>query len=388
MLAAQPNAGNPFRRWHDRWIGLRNRLIADPGFQRWAASSPLTRFVARRRTRALFDLCAGFVYSQILLACVRLRLFECLRRGPRSAESLSIALGLSTDATLRLLRAAKSLRLIRALSPDRFALDDLGAALLGNPSVASMIEHHALLYDDLRDPVALLRGETATQLARFWPYAADSSSSPASRRSGSADTGAYADYSSLMSSSQALVAQDILDAYPLAAHRCLLDVGGGEGAFIAAAAKRTPSLALKLLDLPPVAARAQKKLTAQGLSGRVEIRGGSFLVDPLPSGADVVSLVRIVHDHDDLAAATLLRAAYVALPPGGTLLLAEPFAGTPGAEPAGDAYFGFYLLAMGGGRPRTQAELTALLRDAGFSRIRSRATSRPLLVRLLSARRT
>ena len=40
-----------------------------------------------------------------------------------------------------------------------------------------------------------------------------------------------------------------------------------------------------------------------------------------------------------------------ALPPGGTLLLAEPMAGTPGAEPVGDAYFGFYLLAMGSGRP-------------------------------------
>ena len=69
-------------RWRERWLNLRNKLIADPRFQRWAAASPLTRFVARRRTRQLFDLCAGFVYSQILLACVRLRLFETLAEGP------------------------------------------------------------------------------------------------------------------------------------------------------------------------------------------------------------------------------------------------------------------------------------------------------------------
>ena len=44
-----------------------------------------------------------------------------------------------------------------------------------------------------------------------------------------------------------------------------------------------------------------------------------------------------------------------ALPADGTLLLAEPMAGSRGAEPVGDAYFGFYLLAMGSGRPRTRA---------------------------------
>ena len=42
---------------------------------------PLTRPIARRRARELFDLCAGFVYSQVLLACVRLRLFEILAEG-------------------------------------------------------------------------------------------------------------------------------------------------------------------------------------------------------------------------------------------------------------------------------------------------------------------
>ena len=45
--------------------------------------------------------------------------------------------------------------------------------------------------------------------------------------------------------------------------------------------------------------------------------------------------------------------------------------GTAGAEPIADAYFGFYLLAMGTGRPRTAEELAALLATAGFSRVRA-----------------
>ena len=57
--------------WADRFYAWRNGLIRSPRFQRWAASFPLTRPVARRKANALFDLVAGFVYSQVLLACVR-----------------------------------------------------------------------------------------------------------------------------------------------------------------------------------------------------------------------------------------------------------------------------------------------------------------------------
>ena len=371
--------------WRDGWIGPRNRLIANPRFQRWAAAFPLTRPIAHRRARSLFDLCAGFVYSQILLACVRLRLFEILADRPLTAEALSGRLGLSKDATLRLLRAATALRLIRALPANRFALDDLGAALLGNPSVAAFVEHHALLYDDLRDPVALLRGESSTKLSRFWPYAGDAPRAESVRDSSPCGDD-YGSYSRLMAHSQALVAEDILDAYPIARHRCLLDVGGGEGDFIAAAAARAPSLGLILFDLPPVVERARSRLESIELTGRVETAAGDFLRDPLPQGADVVSLVRIVHDHDDESALVVLRAVREALPTGGVLLLAEPMAGARGAEPMGDAYFGFYLLAMGRGRPRTASEIAQLLQNAGFGHIRSVATSRPMLAGLTIAR--
>jgi demethylspheroidene O-methyltransferase len=398
MLAAHADAGVRPMHWLEKWIGLRNRLIADPRFQRWAASSLLTRFVARRRARALFDLCAGFVYSQVLLACVRLHLFEILSEGPRSLKSLADLLSLTPDAAERLLRAAASLDLVRALPGDRYALADLGASLLGNPSVEAFIEHHSLLYDDLRDPVALLRGETSTKLSGFWPYAKDRPDristhlkSPDEENS-NGDAGdvaetSYAAYSALMARSQALVAQDILDAYPIAKHRCLLDVGGGEGAFVMAAIARAPDLSFKLFDLPPVAARARDKLSAKGLSSKVEITGGSFLDNVLPRGADLITLVRIVHDHDDESTLALLRAVYAALSPGGTLLLAEPMAGTRGAEPIGDAYFGFYLLAMGRGRSRTPAEISKLLKAAKFDQIQEISTRRPMLASVIIAHR-
>jgi demethylspheroidene O-methyltransferase len=48
-------------------------LLTSPAFQRRAAAYLVLRPLARRRARALFDVVAGFVYSQVLLACVRVR---------------------------------------------------------------------------------------------------------------------------------------------------------------------------------------------------------------------------------------------------------------------------------------------------------------------------
>jgi demethylspheroidene O-methyltransferase len=52
----------------------------------------------------------------------------------------------------------------------------------------------------------------------------------------------------------------------------------------------------------------------------------------------------------------------------------------------GDAYFGFYLLAMGRGRPRSAAHLTRLLLEAGFASVNPVDTRMPLQTGLLVAR--
>ena len=339
----------------------------------------MTRPIARRRARSLFDLVAGFVYSQVLLACVRLRLFQVLAEGPQTLRELATRLSLPEDAAQRLLVAAVSLQLVERRSGGRFGLGPLGAPLVGDTAISAMVEHHAALYADLRDPVALLRGQVKNAaLARYWPYAAEhASAAMAAQR--------VAEYSALMSASQPLISAQVLAAYPFGKHRCLLDVGGGEGMFLKAVAVQAPHLTLMLFDLPPVAELARARLADAGLAERASAVGGSFFDDLLPTGADIVTLVRILFDHSDEHALAILKAVRKALPADGTLLIAEPMAGTPGAEAMGDAYFGFYLLAMGKGRSRTAADLTTLLHAAGFGKVRLLATHMPLQTQVLLA---
>ncbi|MCZ8148196.1 MAG: methyltransferase, partial [Roseomonas sp.] len=127
----------------DRFRAWREGLTASAGFRRWAAHFPLTRPFARRRARALFDLCAGFVYSQVLLAAVRLDLFERLRHGPVEQRVLAAQMDLSPEAAERLLRAAASLDLVARRGDGRWALGKLGAAMIDNPGIPAMVEHHA-----------------------------------------------------------------------------------------------------------------------------------------------------------------------------------------------------------------------------------------------------
>ncbi|HEY0328163.1 MAG TPA: methyltransferase [Rhodopseudomonas sp.] len=364
----------------DRLLGFRDSVLSNPGFQRFAAVFPLTRPIARKRAGALFDLCAGFVYSQILLACVRLRLLDQLAAGPIGVAELASRLKLPVTSMQLLLDAAMALELVQRRSRQRYGLGKLGAELHGNPSVSAMIEHHAMLYGDLQDPVALLRGEcSAGRLAGYWPYAKGGATAELS-------SDAVAPYTALMAASQPMITQQLLHTYSFREHRCLLDVGGGDGAFIAAVADAAPQLRCVLFDLPAVAAKADARFAASGLASRAAAVGGSFLTDPLPQGADVISLVRVIHDHDDAAAMTLLRAVRAALPDNGTVVVAEPITGVRGTEAIGDAYFAFYLLAMGSGKPRTFVQFRQMLEAAGFDGIRLLPGAMPLVTSVITGR--
>ena len=329
--------------------------------------------------RALFDLCGGFVYSQVLLSCTRLNLFERLADAPLSVDQLSQDLNVPQPALERLLEAAESLRLLEARNDHLIGLGPLGAALLGNPSVGMMIEHHSALYADLSDPLALMRGEKqTTELGQFWAY----SKHAGAKSLESDNTTAYSD---LMAASQAMIAEQVLSAYSLKKHRRMLDVGGGAGAFASAALERYPEFEARVFDLPSVAEQALARFKQLGLDARATACGGSFLDDALPTGHDLISLIRVLHDHDDDAVMRLLRAVRQAITPDGVVLVAEPMLATRGAEPVTAAYFGFYFIAMGQGRARSADELAGMLQAAGFTRVKEHATNAPLLARVLTA---
>ncbi len=351
------------------WRRWRNRLIANPRFIELAQNFPFTRPIARRRSRQLFDLVAGFAYSQVLYTCVQLNLFEYVGKTGKSVAELSHHLAWDEQKTRRLIKAAAALQLLE-LHDNTVSLGIHGAALLGQPWIMRFIAHHHLLYHDLADPVALLSGQRPAQyLKAFWDYSHDPS--------------AKANYTSLMAASQTAVAAEILAAYDFSTHETVLDVGGGDGSFLRALAAKHSNLKRQLFDLPGVIDIAEANPANLG----TQTYSGHFAKDALPNGADVITLIRVVHDHDDEVVRLILRNIFQCLRNGparpGAFILAEPMSGRADTAPVTDAYFNLYFAAMGQGRTRTPAELIEMAREAGFSRARVLRTRNPLITSIL-----
>jgi demethylspheroidene O-methyltransferase len=217
----------------------RNRLIASPSLRSLADWFPPARLPARRYARALFDLSAGFVYAQVAQALVESGLLEQLRLGPVRIGDAAAQARLSEEAAETLLNAAASLRLAESHA-ELWTLGPLGAALAASPGVPEMIRHHRLLYADLMEPLAMLRGEGEGRLARLWRY------------DGEATAEDVEAYSALMAASQPMVAAQALAAYRFDRHRALLDVGGGAGAFLEQVRHTAPGPSRRRRDSGPM----------------------------------------------------------------------------------------------------------------------------------------
>lgn len=359
----------------EKQAGRFTRLVASRRFQSWAARFPLTRRMVRSEGEALFDLVAGFCHSQILLTVVRLDIPQILLEREMTAGALASRVDVPSERMQVLLAAATSLNLIKRRQSGRFALTTRGAALAGVPGLAGMIDHHDVLYRDLADPVAFFRGEVETELAGFWPYVFGAG--------GATDPQTTATYSQLMADSQALVAEDTLAMVGFSDRTHILDVGGGTGAFLAAVGVANPALRMTLFDLPAVVPAATDRFAAAGLGDRVEIVPGSFRDDPLPQGADLISLVRVLYDHADETVTALLKSVHDALPEGGRVLVSEPMTGGDAPQRAGDAYFALYCMAMRTGRARSQAQIAALMSQAGFDEIHAPRARRPFITSIV-----
>ncbi|MEU7979211.1 methyltransferase [Micromonospora sp. NPDC049081] len=168
-------------------------------------------------------------------------------------------------------------------------------------------------------------------------------------------------------------ARALADAYDFGAHRRLLDVGGGAGAFPIEFCLRLPHLRATILDLPHVCVRAGERIAEAGLTDRISAVPGDFLADPaLPDGHDVILLSMILHDWDEPTNRALLARCFAALPPSGVVVISELLLNDERTGPPEAALMGMNMLVeTEGGKNYSGAEYRAWLTDAGFVDVRT-----------------
>jgi len=261
--------------------------------------------------------------AQALIVAAQLGVAGQLADGPRRAEELAAAVGAHSRALYRLLRALAGLGALSILGDGRFALTQLGEPLR----------------TDVPGSLRALAQYFAVE-AQAWNALLSSVQTGASGWEHALGIGHYAyfaenpeanvHFNAAMSGITARALPDILAAYDFGSLDTLVDVGGGQGTFLAGLLQAHPHLEGILLDLPHVVAGASPVLRAAGVAERCKIISGDFLAD-LPVGADAYMLKNTLIGLSDAEASGVFQACRVAMSPHSRLLVIEQLMGTGAA---------------------------------------------------------
>jgi hypothetical protein len=173
-----------------------------------------------------------------------------------------------------------------------------------------------------------------------------------------------ASFNAAMAAVSRTAAPAIIAAYDFSKFGRIVDVGGANGALLAAILTASPRASGIVFDLPSVVRGAASVIQAAGLDGRCEVVGGSYW-DGVPAGGDAYIIKSVLMDTSDEEAAILLQKVRSAMGPQGTLLVIERLIGAPN-EDSVDAFFDITMLVGTGGGVRRQDEWAAVFGAGGF----------------------
>ncbi len=322
---------------------------------------------------ALLELGVGSWFTAALYAAVRLGIADQLADGPADADAVAAKAGTDPRATYRLMRALASRGVLKSRRDGTFALTRMGRTLTTDhpESMAPMVafvgsRQHWQHWSELSHSVQT--GRTAVEKLRGSMIFDYLDTDPEFARL----------FNDAMTGGSRAVTDNAIPAYDFRDRSLIVDVGGGEGGFLAAILRRAPQARGIVFDRPSVVAGAGAVLGPAGVQNRCRAQGGSFF-DAVPDGGDTYVLKAIIHDWDDREALSILRNVRSAIADGGRVLLFEMV-----LPDRTDAHLGFLvdleMLVSAGGRERTASEYSKLLAEAGFGMIRVIPTASPLSI--------
>jgi hypothetical protein len=322
---------------------------------------------------ALLRMVFGFPVSQALYVAADLGIADYLAGGALCADDLADKSGSHPDALARLLRALVAFGIV-SQEENRFALTSVGQLLRSDVA------------GSLRATIRFLVGPWNWRAWENLPHSIRTAQPAFDHAWGMSNFDyweRHPDVSKIhdeaMEGLTAMESLPILAAFNFSSFRAVVDVGGGNGALLAAALRPHPRLTGKLFDLPHVVSLASTVLQRAGVANRCEIISGNFF-ESVPERGDLYVLKSIIHDWDDGRALMILQNCHRAMEPSATLLLLErvlPDQPDMGAAPRYLADLGMLIITPGG-RERTQEEYKKLLESAGFEFVRVIPTGGPL----------
>jgi hypothetical protein len=316
----------------------------------------------------------GFWQSRALAVAAELELADLLATGPLHINVLASRTKTHAPSLFRLLRALESLSIFSQISPMVFANTPSSECLRKNVPdtewawVRAQLSVGGGVYEGWSGLGASIKtGDTAFDQVLgcgFWEYY---------RRNPEAGT--------IFNEAMRLIGKhnspEVAQAYDWNRFPVIADIGGGIGGLLVDILDAHPSCRGLLFDEP--------KVIQQAISHeRLQPIGGDFF-QTVPTGADAYILRWIIHDWSEAEAVALLGKVREAMKPGARLILLEELIPeVPYLVPG--KWIDVLMLAITGGRERTENEYSELLSAANFEMEEVVPTTGPLSILIAKAR--
>jgi 2,7-dihydroxy-5-methyl-1-naphthoate 7-O-methyltransferase len=296
---------------------------------------------------ALSDLCTPWCIHVV----ATLRIADHLAAGVSEVGGLAAAAGCDADALHHVLAHLVGKGVFEETAPGRFALNDAARGLLDPSSFLDL--------EGIGGRMAYAWGSLLTYVRTGAPGYSDVFGLPFWE-----DLAAHPEVAASFDALMGPAGHGTPDAdIPIAGGwepvRTVVDVGGGTGAMLAQILRARPQVQGTLVDLPGTVARSAETFQTAGVADRVTTVGQSFF-DPLPAGADLYLLKKVLNDWPDRETTAILRRCAEAARPGGRVVVL-------GGVSAEDAPMRLTIeMVLVGGTTNTLAQFRELARAAGL----------------------
>lgn len=334
-----------------------------------------------KHKQQLFDLVFGHMAAQAVATAARLQVADAFGDDARTGEELAAAIGADASATTQLCRALAALGVLTQAESGHFRLTETGALLRTDRpdslhSFARVFTDPAILsaWGQL-DEVVRTGGSSfqAVHGKSFFEYVAG-------------DPGLSANFPVALRQSAAQTAAALPDSYDFSGFDTVADIGGGNGAVLAAVLTANPGLRGILYDAAPAVAPSDATLAAAGVADRCTVVTGDVLAE-VPAGADLYLIRNVLHHGDNDRAVTVLENIRRVIPAHGRLLIVDPALPetVDGSLPETMYLSDLHMRVIGGGKGRTQAEFAGLCVRAGFTVTKFALLPAPMAFSLIEA---
>jgi hypothetical protein len=322
----------------------------------------------------VLQVATGYMASSALYAALTLEIPDHLSSGPKTAAALAKLSGVLEDPLYRALRLLVSVGIFDEVAPRTFALN-AAADLLRKDAPGSLRGIAIFLPDPFHYKVyseimhSMKTGEPAGDKALGMPVFDYFRTHPDYSRV----------FNDAMTALSAPVAGAAIEAYDFSGIGTLVDVAGGHGEVLMSVLRAHPQVRGVLAEVGHVVEGAKPRVTAAGLSDRLQVVECDFF-KAVPEGGDAYIMKHIIHDWDDARATLILKNIAKAMgAKNGRVILLESVI-PAGPAPDLGKFIDIEMLMLPGGKERTAEEFRTLFAGAGFDMTKVVPTKSPLSV--------